>query len=321
MFACVISGYMHIEGWSFADAFYMGVITLTTTGFQEVHPMSDAGRWFTSLVLISGVSFVAYAATTATSILMSMDFAARRKRKMQKHILKLKNHTVVCGYGRMGTVICRELAKANHEFVVIEKNPNLLEDLKKTNFLWVDGDAADDEVLEQAGVPNCRVLASMIDSDTDALYISIAVRSLNPSCFIIARANLESAQKKLLKAGANKVILPLVMSGKKVAESVLNPAVEDFLDITGVQGNDESRIQIFDLNVAHDNLLHGKTLNEMGPRAKNLIVVGIRRKDQSFEFAPPADYVFKDGDCLIAIGNKSSYEQVLATYKLKAMRR
>ena len=238
---------------------------------------------------------------------------------MKKKVSELKNHTIVCGFGRMGAVICHELARNNSTFVVIEKRDDLVNELRKTNYLWIEGDAANDECIISSGVEKAKVLVSMIDNDSEALYISLAGRSLNPKIHIIARGTDLVAKKRILKAGANKVVLPIMMSGLQVAESVLNPAVEDFLDLTFTSDNKcEKRIQLADLFVTKECGLINESLHTKGDEMNDLIIVGVRKGDKTFVFKPESNYVFSEGDCLIAMGSREAYNQARKHFRLSS---
>lgn len=309
-----VIGYSIIEGWSLFDAFYMTVITLTTTGYQEVHSLTPEGRIFTILLLMFGMGLVAYSISAIMSEVMAIDFSKRRRVKMDSQINKLKGHTIVCGFGRMGKVTCAELKENDHEFVVIEKDQKHVEALKNSSYLWIEGDATHDDVMQAAGIEHAKVLVSLIDNDSDSLYLALAARTMNPDIFIIARASEESAESKIYRAGANKVFLPIINSGLKVAESVLNPAVEDLLNLTGGNKEKGSRLRLADIEVRTGSKLLGKTLANCGFKRDSLIVVGIQKLSDEFVFGPAADYQFEKGDKLITLGTKDSYEEILDEY-------
>ena len=237
---------------------------------------------------------------------------------MKKQIAQMTDHTIVCGFGRMGEVICRKLDEYKNNFVVIEKRPNLIEELKKKNYLYIEGDAANDDQLVEAGIKNAKALVSVIDNDSDGLYISLAARSMNKDLFIIVRANEVKAKKRMIRAGANKVILPFVMSGEKVADTVINPATEDLFDITNdKECLSENKILLADLIVTKDSKLNGRNLAEIGKQLKDLIIIGIKDQDSQFIFKPGAQHVFKAGDCLIAMGPKKDYNNAKIELNLK----
>ena len=302
-------GYRLIEGWSYFESFYMTIITLTTTGFMEVNPLSVEGRAFTIILLIMGMGIVVFSVSTIMTAVMAMDFKERRRKKMQEKIDSLKDHSIVCGFGRMGKIICKELQHAKHNFVVIAKEFPEVEN-EELGFFHIIGDASHDETLIKAGIKRANNLITVIDNDHDSLYLTLAARSLNPKLHIMARANQESAERKLKLAGATKVFLPLIMSGHKVAESILNPAVEDILNISGVRGRG-GQFQLADLYITAKSPLIGKTLRNCGFTKTQILVVGIRKRDNSFHFAPGGDYAFELGDCLIALGSKEDYENVI----------
>jgi len=187
--------------------------------------------------------------------------------------------------------------------------------LKKENHLFnsyyfIEGDAAQDEILEKAGIEKASVLVSVIDSDSDGLYIALAGRTYNPDMYIIVRANEQSAKPRMIRAGANKVVLPFVMSGLKVAETVINPAVEDFLSISGMDIDGQGQmIQLADLYVTEHSTVLGSMIKSFGQEMKKLIIVGIRKDNGEFIFYPKGDYIFEKGDCLISMGEQSDYRE------------
>jgi len=303
-----VIGYMFIEEWNLSDALYMTVITLTTTGFKEVHDLSLQGQYFTMVFLIVGVGVVAYAGTAIMGELILANIQNKGKNKMEKKISELSNHTIICGFGRMGKITAEELFKAKESFVVLEKDPKLTEDLQASDYLWLDGDAADDDKLIKAGIKRAKVLASMVDNDADALYLVMAAKTINPNIRIITRANHEAAKKKLLLAGAHMVVLPLVMSGVKIAQSIITPTPNAMIDLSGITVNGDETLQLFDIEVDSHTKLLDHSLKTCGVKRNGLIVVGVRKRDRQMNFAPAADYKFQEGDVIIAIGTKTSFE-------------
>jgi voltage-gated potassium channel len=310
-------GFVVIEGWSFFDALYMTIITLTTIGFGEVHALTYGGKVFTIFLIFMGLGVVTFSISSLMNYMLNFDLKKHRRDKMQKKIEDMKNHTIVCGFGRMGQIVCKQLAKNHTKFIVIDNNPEMILKLEKTDYLWIEGDASHDESLEAAGISRAKVLVSLIDDDSDALYISLVGRAASKDMYIICRANDEKAKTRILKAGANKVVLPTHMTALRVSESVLNPAVEDFLDIDSEANSEETRVQLADLYVSKDSDMINATLNEKGKEMQDLIVVGVRKPDKSFIFKPPADYVFCEGDCLITMGSVESYCKAKERLKLE----
>lgn len=231
---------------------------------------------------------------------------------MQKKINRLRGHTIVCGFGRMGAVICKELVKSHKNFVVIENSEKHIHHLEMTNYLWIEGDATKDEVLTLAGIEKGANFLAMLDNDGDNLYLSLAARSLNPDIQIVARSESEAAKRKILRAGANKVILPLHMSAIKVAQSVLNPTADDFLNISGVtEGDNSDSIQLAEIEVKNNSVLIGQDLSSCGLKREHIIVVGIKSKDHSFVFAPDSSYKFQEGDRLITLSKTEEYKNIV----------
>lgn len=312
--------YSKIENLNFLDAIYMTVITLTTTGFGDITPSTDLGKVFTIFLLLVGVGLVTYSITAILSHIVSIDFSERRRLKMEQKIKLLSGHTIVCGFGRMGEVVCKKLKQEGVTFVVIEKKSKDISELKALKYNYILGDAAHDEILEKAEISKAKVLISVIDNDSDGLYIALAGRSFNPDIQIIIRANEPNAEKRMIRAGANKVILPFVMSGLRVAETAINPAVEDFLNIKrsdDVNAKDEL-VQLADLYVSDESTLIGQSLREIGPTIKDIIVVGIRKpSNHQFIFNPNGAYRFEDGDCLIVMSNQETYIHTRDQFNLK----
>lgn len=303
-------GYSVIEGWNFIDSLYMTVITLTTTGFSEVKPLSELGRVFTIFLLIGGVGIVAYAATAVFGSIVASNFQLRGRRSMISRIKRFHNHTVVIGFGRMGQVICRELKEAGRTFVVIEKNEKHFDELQKNDYVWIRGDATDDEILAQAGIERAKYFVSMVDSDADSLYLALAAKSLNPNIYSIVRANESSARKKILLAGADRVILPYMMTGFKVAQSIINPAVEDFLELSNTPGSDNT-LQLIDVAIQETSELANRALRDSGIRQKGLMVIGVRQSDNSFIFAPGPDHMIRSTDRLVVLGSREDCNKAM----------
>lgn len=310
------AGYVLIEGWSAFDSLYMTVITLTTTGYQEVHPLSNQGRMFTMVLLLSGMGIVAYSVSAIMNFVLSIDFHGRRIQKMKKEIACLKDHTIVCGYGRIGKVICNELEYKGVDFVVVESGEEQIKKLMELKYLYIHGDAAADEILEEAGIRQAKCLVSMIDNDADGLYLCLAARSLNPNLRIIVRASDERAKKRIEKAGANKVILPIIMSGKRIAESVVNPAVEDFLDVAGAYFEKGEGIQLADIHVDEQSHLIGISAKNFSNIVNDLVIVAIKKVDGNFVFFPKDDYLFEKGDVLVSIATEAGYNKTLEHFRI-----
>ena len=241
------AGYMIIEGWRFLDAFYMTIITIGTVGFQEVHPLSDSGKIFTILLIIFGVSVLGYAVSKLVQTMFEGQFQRfLGRKKVEKSIDKLRDHYIVCGYGRIGSLICREFAAKPIPFVVVENSLAVLERLEEDKVLFLRGNATEDETLLRAGIKRAKGLVSVVTSDTENVYITLTARGLNPELYILARSGESGSDIKLKRAGANKVVSPYHIGGSRMAQAILRPNVVDFIEIaTGREHMDLQMEEIF----------------------------------------------------------------------------
>jgi voltage-gated potassium channel len=301
------AGYMLIQGWGFLDALYMTVITLTTVGYREVHPLSDRGLIFTIVLLVGGVGMVFYALTKGAQVILDLEFnQIFRRKRVEKAIRGLKGHYIVCGYGRMGKIIARELREEGVKFVVIEKTPAPYEGGEVP---VLKGDATRDEILSEAGIDRAAGLISVLPSDAENLFVVLSARGLNPNLLIVARANEEGSERKLLRAGATKVISPYHIGGLRMAQTVLKPTVVDFLEFATKSGNLELQMQ--EIQVQEKSKLIGLTLEECGiGRDLGVIIVAIKQPTGDTRFNPTFRSTVKTGDTLIALGERSKLRMV-----------
>jgi len=304
------AGYMLIEKWSFMDALYMTVITLATVGYGEVRRLSPSGRIFTMLLILTGVGFVFYVASS--TIRFVVEGRVREilgRRKLEKEIQAQKNHYIICGYGRVGSNICDILASRSMKTVVIERAPERISKLNERNLLYIAGEATDEENLLNAGVERARGLVAVLKTDTDNVYVTLSARQLNPELFIIARAGEKKSENKLLAAGADKVISPYRIGAQRIAQTIIRPTVTDFLELAVM---DKSRnIQMEELPVRSSSGLVGVALQDSGIRKDyDLIIVAIRRAGGEMLFNPSARTKLQAGDTVIAIGEKRNLERI-----------
>ena len=296
-------GYMVIEGWNFLDSLYMTIITLASVGYKEIHDLSSNGRLFTIVLIICGVASVAYAISAAAKIVLEgeLEEVFGRKR-LEKKIKELKEHYIICGYGRMGKIICRELKEKNIQFVVIEKKLDIFQENK--DILILEGDATKDEVLREAGIEKAKGLISVLPTDAENLFVVLSARELNPKLFIVARAGEEGSGQKLLRAGADKVVSPYHIGGIRIAHTVLKPAVVDFIEFATKSGNID--LQMEEITIQKDSKLAGLTLDECGfGRELGVIIVAIKHHSGGMKFNPTFKSTIKAGDTLIALGEIS----------------
>jgi voltage-gated potassium channel len=312
LLGCVISfgtlGYMFIEGWGLLDSLYMTIITLASVGYKEVHELSDNGRIFTIVFIIGGVGTVAYALSAGVKIILEVELQdVFGRRRLEKKIKELKNHYIICGYGRMGRIICRELREKNQNFVVVEKGPNPTADEEDT--LIVQGDATRDETLKEAGIDKAKGLISVLPTDAENLFVVLSARGLNPHLSIVARAGEEGSEKKLLRAGADKVVSPYHIGGLRIAHTVLKPAVVDFIEFATKSGNID--LQMEEISIQESSQLAGLTLDQCGfGRELGIIIVAIKKTDGDLKFNPTFRSSIHAGDTLIALGETSKLKML-----------
>ena len=303
---------MLIEKWSLFDALYMTVITLTTVGYNEVHDLSQPGRAFSIVLILSGVGTMFYMFGVAAKVLLEgeiRDILGRKK--LSKKIEGLKDHYIICGFGRMGSIICRELMQSHAPLVVIEGDPEIVSTMD-SDYLSLQGDATQDSILKQAGIDNARGLISVLSSDANNLYVVLSARGLNPKLRIIARASEEGAEQKLMRAGADNVVSPYNIGGLRIAHSLLKPAVVDFIEFATKSENLE--LQMEEVRVKESSNIVDKTLDECGMRKElGVIIVAIKRESGEMEFNPTSTSLIKKGDILIAMGKS---EQLKSLEKL-----
>lgn len=304
------SGYMLIEKWDFSDAVYMTIITLTTVGYGEVRPLSSSGRVFTICLLIMGVGFVFYMFGTITQIMVEGQF--RRllgRRKLGKQLAALKDHYIICGYGRIGQIISREIAKKPLPLVIIENSPDLIKSIEEQGHLFIEGDATREDTLLKANIQKAKGLVATVSSDADNVYIILTARGLNPGLYIMARLVDEKAERNLLQAGANRVISPYHIGARKMAQVILRPAVTDFIEVAVHRGGME--LQIEEIPVRAPSRVTEVPLKESGIRQElGLIIIGIQRASGEMLYNPPPDVRIQVGDTLIAMGDPKNLNKL-----------
>ena len=296
-------GYMSIEGWGMLDSVYMTIITLASVGYKEVHELSFNGKIFTIVLIIGGVGTVAYALTSAARIIIEGELQdVFGRRRLENKIKGLKDHYIICGYGRMGKIICKELREKNQKFIVIEKKTDLMADTEDT--LIIQGDATRDEALKEVGIEKAKGLISVLPTDAENLFVVLSARGLNPHLLIVARAGEEGSEKKLLRAGADKVVSPYHIGGLRIAHTILKPAVVDFIEFATKSGNID--LQMEEVTIQGASELSGLTLDECGiGRELGIIIVAIKNGSGELKFNPTFRSTINTGDTLIALGEIS----------------
>jgi voltage-gated potassium channel len=305
-----VVGYMTISGMSFMDAFYMTAITLSTVGYREVVPLTPAGQLFTVGLIFAGLGVVLYGASLlAGDVIEGKLQRVFGRRRVQRQIEHLADHYVVCGFGRMGRIVCKELAVKPARFVVIERDPAAIGHIEQENYLCIDGDATDDAVLVRAGIERARGLVSALSRDEDNVYVVLSARQLKPDLLIVARAEDERSESKLLRAGATRVVSPYVIGGSRMAGALLRPAVLDVIDLATHHRSLELKIE--ELVVAPAAFAAGATLGTSGLRDRlGLIVIAIKRQSDEMVFNPAEDVVIEAGDRLVVMGQQGSLQEL-----------
>jgi len=300
------TGYMSIEGWRFLDAFYMTVITLATVGFDEVHPLSDAGRVFTIVLIVVGVTVLGYTVGKLAQIMFEGQFQRfLGRKKVEKSIDLLRDHYIVCGYGRIGSLICKEFAAKPIPFVVVENNPAVIEKMEEDSILCLRGNATEDETLLKAGIRRAKGLVSVVTSDTENVYITLTARGLNPDLFILARSSEPGSDLKLKRAGANKVVSPYHIGGNRMAQAVLRPNVVDFIEIA--TGREHIDLQMEEIFISAHSTFIGQNLKDAGLRRDTgVIIVGIKKANGKMVFNPDSESLIDAKDTLIVLGQPAA---------------
>lgn len=305
-----VAGYMVIEGWSFWDAFYMTVITVTTVGYREVHPMSRTGELFTSLLLLVGVGTAFYTFTLAATIVVDGGLQKRLgRRRVTRMIDELEQHFIVCGFGRIGTVIAEEFTQQQIPFVLVERDPTRVQEALERGMLVVEADASHEDTLRKLHIERARGLVAAVGTDAENVYAVLTARVLAPTLFIVGRAETEDAERKLRRAGADRVVSPYAIGAQQMAQTALRPAVVDFVKLATQAGNLDLAMEQIVVTVSSQ--LVGTSLITSNLRQRfGVIVVGIQRASGKMEFNPSPEAVIQDGDQLVVLGRPESLKEL-----------
>jgi len=303
------AGFHYIEGWPWFDGFYMVVTTLTTIGYQEVHPLSHAGRVFNVFIILGGVSLLFLAIGSLTQALLEFELQSFfGRRRMEREIGRLTDHYILCGAGRVGRSVARELARRPAPFVIIESNEAKARKFTGENWLLLLGDATQEQTLREARIESARGLVAATTTDATNLYIVLTARSLNPNLRIMARASEETSEKHLLKAGADSVVSPYVFAGQRIAQSFLRPHVVSFLDAATTHlGMD---LEIEEVPISAGSVFAGKTVESSRIRQDRGVIILAIKKTEGMRFSPAPDDRIEAGDFLIAMGEPQQLREL-----------
>jgi voltage-gated potassium channel len=296
-------GFSFIEGMGLLDALYMTVITLSTVGYREVGPLSDAGRWFTIGLITLGIGAVFYAAGALAGFVIEgrlRDVLGRRG--MQRGIDRLENHVIVCGLGRLGRAICDRLEAT--EVVVVDTDEALQMECENAGHLFLCGSALEESVLSAAGIERARALVAATASDSDNVFIALSARELNPDAEIHARAETSAGVRRLGLSGATQVISPHQLAGERIANALLRPGVVEFLELSGAGTGAE--VDLEEVVLSTSSQLDGLHLRALRDRGLHVSVIGLKRGDQPIELHPEPDCILRAGDRIVAVGDRPS---------------
>jgi voltage-gated potassium channel len=310
--ACGTLGFHYLEGWAWFDGFYMTLTTMATVGYGEIHPLSHAGRVFNSFLIVASVAGAGLTIATFSQALLEFEFGkVFGRRKMEREIANLSGHYIICGAGRVGRTVVRELRARGERCVIIEKDPNRARWAEEEKIPVLVGNASSEEVLVRAKIDRARGFVAAVSSDAENLYIILTARGFRSDLQIIARASEDEATSKLLRAGATQVISPYFFVGRRIAQLFLRPNVLDFIDTAF--GTERLDIEIGEVKIPERSALAGKNLaDSMIRKEAGVIVLAVKSAEGKMAFNPAEDSVIRPGDCLIVIGGDDRLKKLEA---------
>lgn len=302
-------GYAVIEGWSWIDAFYMSIITITTVGFGEVHPLTQVGKLFTAVLVVLGVAAITYSFSALTNFLIAGELGdVLEEFRMKRKVEALDGHYIVCGFGRVGQQVCSRLVDEGYSFVVVDKEGQAVEWARQMGYPVVEGDAGDDEVLRQAGILRATGLVAAVESDAANLFVVLTARTLNPNLSIVARADSEASAEKLEVAGADRVLSLYSLGGRLIAQTLLRPDVVDFLE--AVMYDESLQLFLEDLTVGAGSSLAASTVGEARIREQTGVnILGLKHGEDVL-ISPDSEHPLHPGDVLVALGTRRQLEEL-----------
>ena len=303
-------GYVVIEGWTALDALYMTVITIATVGFREVAELSDAGRIFTMGLILAGVGGLAYSFGAIVEFMVEGHLRGLLEgRRMNKRLSELEDHYIVVGIGRVGSVVARTLADEGVDFVVVDTCDECSSTAEEAGWLYIHGDATDEDVLQAAGVLRAKGMVTALDTDADNLFVSLTARTLNPDLYIVARSSQVASEVKILRSGADRVLTPNVIGGRRMAAMVLHPVVSDYLDV--VTHGDQVDYNLESMKVTRESKLSGHSIREARIRDQTgAYILAVDGASDGLNTNPSPDTVLLPGDQLVVLGTPAQLEKL-----------
>jgi voltage-gated potassium channel len=303
-------GYYFIEHMPLFEAFYMTIITISTVGFSEIVPLTPLGRMITVIVIILGISVGTYTIGILVRVFVEGELVKIfGRRKVQKHVSELKNHFIICGFGRIGRIICSELFEDNIDFVVIEQDQSAIEEIEAKKYLYLEMDATAEEALMKAGIMQAKGIATAVNSDANNVFITMTAKSLRPDIFILARASEEKNEGKLIRAGATRVVSPYLIGGRRMAQMLKRPTVVDFVDIAMMGSH--LGLMMEEARVGENSILIGKNLIDSHLRKDfGVIIVAIKKLSGDMIFNPLPSDTLEAGDVIVVIGKKEDLKRM-----------
>jgi voltage-gated potassium channel len=307
------AGYVIVERWGWWDAFYMVIITVTTVGYGYPHNLSRAGEVLTVAVLISGVGAALYTFTLLATVVVEGGLPKRlQKRRQQRMLETIKDHFIICGYGRIGSIVAHQFRRQHVPYVVVERIPERLQAALDDGALGVEADASREDVLKRVGIDRARGLIAAVGTDAENVYAVLSARVMRPDLFIVGRAESEDATIKLKRAGADRVLSPYQIGAVQIAQTALRPAVVDFMELA--TSSDNLELAMEEIAIAAQSVLANKSILDANLRQRyGVIVVGIQREDRRMEFNPEPDTVIRPGDKMVVLGRPESLKNLEIT--------
>ena len=312
-----VVGFKILSGYSWINALYMTVITMTTVGFSEVQPLDDASKIFTIILILTSVVIVGYAISVITEYILSKNnYEDLKIKKMQKEIESLNNHIIICGYGRNGSQAARKLKANKKQFVVVERNKELLQKLDEENILYVNGNANEDDVLKEAGIEKASTLISALPNDADNVFVVLSARQINSKLTIISRASQETSYEKLKFAGADNVILPDRIGGDHMASLVVIPDLIEFIDNLSIVGKSNINIEEVEVEKLY-NTSSIKTIRDLDLRRKTgCNVIGYKSPEGEYIVNPDAEINLVPNSKIIVLGRPEQIQKLNSEFNL-----